>query len=138
MRGNYNYDYDEKVMTMMMMMMSVDQTFETGAPFLNEVLLKYALDNNHVNINTNANDLSYHEKDKKDKLDPSVYCSPSSPRKGSCRLIALLGRAGTTILLFENISLSALFWIICNICSSAPRLSKVSANALRNLKMHVL
>ena len=39
-------DYDEKVMmmmTMMMMMMSVDQTFETSAPFLNEVLLKYAL-----------------------------------------------------------------------------------------------
>ena len=48
-----------------MMMMSVDQTFETGAPFLNEVLLKYALDNNHVNINTNANDLFNKQKDKK-------------------------------------------------------------------------
>ena len=70
MRGTNNYDYDEKVMMMMMMMMmmmimSVDQTFETGAPFLNEVLLKYTLDYNHVNINTNANDLSYHQKDKK-------------------------------------------------------------------------
>ena len=38
---------------MIMMMISVDQTFETGAPFLNEVLLKYALYNNHVNTNTN-------------------------------------------------------------------------------------
>ena len=52
MRGTNDYDHDEKVimmviimmmtmMVMMMMMMSVDQTFETGAPFLNEVLLKY-------------------------------------------------------------------------------------------------
>ena len=44
MRRTNDYDYDEKVM----MMISVDQTFETGAPFLNEVLLKYALDKNHV------------------------------------------------------------------------------------------
>ena len=38
-----------------------------------------------------------------------MHCSPSSPRKGSCRLIALLGRAGTTILLWENI-------IVCLLC----------------------
>ena len=38
-----------------------------------------------------------------------MHCSPSSPRKGSCCLIALLGRAGTTILLWENI-------IVCLLC----------------------
>ena len=59
------------MMMMMMMMISVDQTFETSAPFLNEVLLKYALDNNHVNTNTNANDLSCHQKDKKTNWVPA-------------------------------------------------------------------
>ena len=63
MKGDYdNYEKVIMMMMMMMMMMSFDQTFETGAPFLNEVLLKYALDNNHVNINTNANDLSNKQK----------------------------------------------------------------------------
>ena len=73
------------------MMMSVDQTFETGAPFLNEVLLKYALDNNHVNINTNANDLSCHQKDKKKTSaikHETGFCTYFSRRK-LCYLFTL-------------------------------------------------